>query len=728
MNRDKKPIEELIKELAKSQQQTSELQQEIAFTMKMINTSPTFILTINPDGKTLLMNETMLNNLGYTTAEVVGRDYLNTFIAEKDRATAAKVFETLVQKKVSKVNEIYMLTKTGEELLVEWHCTPVLKEDGAIDYIFGIGIDISKRKQVEKTVRNGEEKYRTLIEQSLQGILIVQDFHIVFANKSMAEITGYTIDELLSLPPEKVRAMIHQDDQALVWGRFKERLEGKEVPPRYEYRGIRKDGSTRWLEVHANRIEYKGKPAIQGILLDITQRKQTENALHESEEKFRMLAEQSPNMIFINKGGKVVYANKRCEEMMGYTRKEFYSPDFDFHNLIAPESRGIIESAFAAHMSGKEVEPYEYTLLTKEGNSIEAIITSKLIDYGEDKAILGIITDITERKKVEEELKSAEKKFRELFDSAGDAIFIHDFDGQFLEVNKTACERLNYTKDELLQMTPMDIETQEFAESLPDRIKEVIEKGSVFFETVHLSKDGRAIPIELSARPVDFQGKPAILSVARDISDRKTTAEKLKQSLQKLETTIENTLQAMAKILETRDPYTAGHQQKVAALALAIAQEMKLPADQAKALNVAALVHDIGKIYVPAEILSRPTKLSESEFALIKTHPTVSHDILKTIEFPWPIAKIVLQHHERLNGSGYPQQLKGEEIVFEARILAIADVVEAMSSHRPYRPARTLQETLEEIIKNKGILYDPEIADVCIKLLKEKRFGFEAYK
>ncbi len=725
MNEEKRSIEELIKELAKSQQQTSELKEEIDFTMKMINTSPTYIVTINPDGKTLLMNETMLKKLGYTTAEVVGRDYVNTFVAEKDRATATKVFDTLTKEKTSKINEICMLSKTREELLVEWHCTLVLKEDGVIDYIFGTGVDISRRKKVEETLHDEEDKYRALVQQSLQGIVIVQDFRIVFANTAMAEISGYSVEELSSLPPDKVKAMVHKDDQALVWGRFKERLAGKDVPPHYEYRGVRKDGSVRWLEMHVNRVEYKGKPAIQGILLDITLRKQTERALQESEEKFRMLAEQSPNMIFINRGGKVVYANKRCEEMMGYKRDEFYAPDFDFRNLIAPESREIIESAFAEHMTGNDIGPYEYTLITNEGKKIEAIITSKLIEYDKDKAILGIITDITARKKAEQELKNAERKFRDLFDNASDAIFIHDFDGRFLEVNKTACERLSYTRDELLQMTPMDIDTQEYAELVPERIKEVTEKGPIFFETAHISKNGKIIPVELSSRQIDFQGKPAILSVARDISDRKKTAEKLEQSLRKLETTIKNTLQAMAKILETRDPYTAGHQQRVAALASAIAKEMKLPSDQVKALNVAALVHDVGKIYVPAEILSRPTKLSESEFALIKTHPTISHDILKTIEFPWPIAKIVLQHHERLNGSGYPQNLKEENIMFEARILAIADVVEAMSSHRPYRPARTLQETLDEISTNKGVLYDPEIADVCIGLLKEKRFRFE---
>ena len=148
---------------------------------------------------------------------------------------------------------------------------------------------------------------------------------------------------------------------------------------------------------------------------------------------------------------------------------------------------------------------------------------------------------------------------------------------------------------------------------------------------------------------------------------------------------------------------------------------MKLPKDKIEGIRIASLVHDIGKISIPAEILNKPIKLSEMEYGLIKDHSQVGHDVLKSIEFPWPVARIVLQHHERLNGSGYPNKLKGDEIVLEARIIGVVDVIDAMSSHRPYRPALGIDAALEEISKNKGILYDPEVVDACIKLFKEKR-------
>jgi len=204
----------------------------------------------------------------------------------------------------------------------------------------------------------------------------------------------------------------------------------------------------------------------------------------------------------------------------------------------------------------------------------------------------------------------------------------------------------------------------------------------------------------------------------------KISEQKLRQSYQKLQKTMEGAIDTIAKIVETKDPYTSGHQQRVSKLAITIARKMKLPQEKIEGIRVSSLVHDVGKISIPAEILNKPIKLTEIEFNLIKDHSQVGYDILKSIEFPWPIEKIVLQHHERLDGSGYPRGLKGEDIIIEARIIGVADVVEAMSSHRPYRPALGIDAALEEISKNRGIFYDPEVVDICIKLVREKGFEF----
>jgi len=208
-------------------------------------------------------------------------------------------------------------------------------------------------------------------------------------------------------------------------------------------------------------------------------------------------------------------------------------------------------------------------------------------------------------------------------------------------------------------------------------------------------------------------------------TERKWAEEELQHTLENLRKTMRATIQAIALTVKTRDPYTAGHQRRVADLARAIATEMGLSREQVDGIRMAGVIHDLGKISVPTEILSKPGRLTEIEFNLIKAHPQVGYDILKRIEFPWPIAQTVLQHHERLDGSGYPAGLSGEEILLEARILGLSDVVEAMCSHRPYWPALGIDKALEEISRNRGVLYDPNVVDACLKVFTEKGFKFE---
>jgi putative nucleotidyltransferase with HDIG domain len=192
--------------------------------------------------------------------------------------------------------------------------------------------------------------------------------------------------------------------------------------------------------------------------------------------------------------------------------------------------------------------------------------------------------------------------------------------------------------------------------------------------------------------------------------------------VQRLKSALIGTIGAVARTVEKRDPYTAGHQQRVAELSVAIARELNLSEDSLEGLRLGATIHDIGKISVPAEILNRPGKISALEFELIKTHPQVGYDIVKDVEFPWPVTGMILQHHERLDGSGYPRGLKSEQIILEARIIAVADVVEAMSSHRPYRPGLGIETALTEIERGRGTQYDPDVTATCLRLFREKGY------
>jgi putative nucleotidyltransferase with HDIG domain len=231
-----------------------------------------------------------------------------------------------------------------------------------------------------------------------------------------------------------------------------------------------------------------------------------------------------------------------------------------------------------------------------------------------------------------------------------------------------------------------------------------------------------ALETQVQQRTAELDRVNEVLN--KEISLRLQEEEVLRKSFKKVEVLLENTIGAMSLIVERKDPYTAGHQRRVAKLACAIGREMGLAADQIQAIRVAAMLHDLGKIFVPAEILNKPGRLTEGELALIKTHPSTDHEILKTIDFSCPVADIVAQHHERIDGSGYPAGLGGDQILPEAKILGVADVVEAMSSSRPYRPALGPDEALREIVKNKGILYDPDVVTACVRLLTEKKFSF----
>jgi response regulator RpfG family c-di-GMP phosphodiesterase len=250
-------------------------------------------------------------------------------------------------------------------------------------------------------------------------------------------------------------------------------------------------------------------------------------------------------------------------------------------------------------------------------------------------------------------------------------------------------------------------------EELLFHIKQSLSKTELLMENKRLNELIRKQNDELLELNKDLENK-----VKKKTIDLLTTAEELKSSYEKSQIILDGTVQAMSKIVESRDPYTSGHQERVAEIACSIAAEMALSKDQTAAIRIAATLHDIGKISVPSEILSKPGRLSDLEMGIIKTHCQAAYDILKNIIFPYPIAEIIWQHHERLNGSGYPLGLKGNSILLEARIIGIADVIEAMSSHRPYRAALGVKAAIEEVVKYKEILYDGPAVEACQRIYK----------
>jgi PAS domain S-box-containing protein/putative nucleotidyltransferase with HDIG domain len=340
-------------------------------------------------------------------------------------------------------------------------------------------------------------------------------------------------------------------------------------------------------------------------------------------------------------------------------------------------------------------------------------------DYISLLNILGeIFANALERKRTEEALRDSEEKYRSIFESFYDVYFRTDMDGRITIISPSIMYRTGYSPDEFIGQSAGIIYLHP-RDSVMVR-KELLQRGIIDGRELQVrAKNGTVMDVSLTARLVlGKNGIPvAMEGILHDITERKRAEESLKMSLEKLERAVEGTIEALARMAELRDPYTAGHQRRVSRLACAIAEEMGIEGQDMDGIRMAGAIHDLGKIYVPAEILSKSGGISELEFTIIKHHPQVAYDILSAIEFPWPLADIVVQHHERLDGSGYPNGTTGRNILLHARILAVADVVEAMASHRPYRPALGMDKAMEEIANNSGVLYDKDVVKACHRVI-----------
>jgi PAS domain S-box-containing protein len=332
------------------------------------------------------------------------------------------------------------------------------------------------------------------------------------------------------------------------------------------------------------------------------------------------------------------------------------------------------------------------------------------------------------RRRAEQALRISEASYRGLFDAVAEAIYVQDRSGRFIDVNLGAANMYGYEREHLRGLTPIDVAAPERndMEALQRRLDRAFAGEPQHFEFWGRRANGTIFPKEMHLTRGTYFGQDVVIAVAVDITERKRAEQDILAGAQRLRRALEETVAAMGTVVEMRDPYTAGHERRVTELAVAMARKLALEERVVKALRLASDVHDIGKIAVPAEILSKPGRLSATEFEIIKTHPQVGYDILKSIEFEWPIALTVLAHHERLDGSGYPLGLSSSDIGFESRVLAVADVVEAMASHRPYREARGIDAALDEVCRSRGVLYDADAVDACVAVIKEESFAFSA--
>ena len=583
-----------------------------------------------------------------------------------------------------------------------------------------------------ESLRQSEKKYRNILENMQEGYFEVDlAGNFTFFNDTVCRVLGYSKEELMGM---NSRQYTDKDDVERVSHAYKKVYKTGEPNKEFGWQITRKDGAKRYIEGSISlQKDSSGKPiGFRGIVRDITERKRVEDALRKSEERYRDLVKYASVGIYDvdYETGRFISVNDVVYEFTEYTQDELLN--MNFSDIFTEESKKYMGERLEKLYAGEKISPdVEYCIRTKSGKKLWVQLNARYFyKRGKLKRATGIIHNITERKQAEEALKKSEVKYRNIFENAMEGIYQSTTEGRFITVNNALARMAGYDSPEELIESIQDIGTQLYVH--PENRKRFLEiresKGFVDnFEAEFYKKDGSTFWVVINAVSIkDAQGKMLYTEgLIEDITIRKKAEEQLHKSLESLKKAVGTTVQVLVSALEFRDPYTSGHQSRTANLACAIAMEMGLPKDKIDGIRMAGIIHDIGKLSIPVEILSKPTKLTELEFSLIKEHARSGYEMLKDVESSWPLAEIVYQHHERMNGTGYPRNLKGNEILIEARIMAVADVVEAMASHRPYRPTMGIEAALKEIKKNKRILYDDAVADACLRLFKEKGYGLE---
>ncbi len=683
-------------------------------------------------GNFTFVNDRVCEDLGYTREEILGMNSRQYTLPE-DMQKVYHAFHGVF--KTGKPNKGFswrIVTKNGAKRYIEGSISLIKDTLGKPTGFRGIARDITERKEMEEKLREEEQKFRALTEQSSDIILLIdRKGKIVYENKAVTKLLGYTPEERIGASSLK---NIHPDDLEKSVATVRKLYDSPGQPPVHAELRIRhKNGSWRVFEEVASGLTKDN--VVDSLIVnlrDITERKRAEEALVKSEERYRNLVENAEIGIYevSYETGRLTSVNDVICKHTEYSREEILS--MPFLELFTPESRLALMERFAKLQAGEKLPPTaEYCIKTKNGRAVWISLHATYIyENGRLKGAKGILQNITERRLAEEAMRTSEKKYRDIFENAIEGIYQVTPEGKFITANAAFARMAGYHSPEELMESIQDIEKQLYVhhEDRARFLQQIRQKGFVNnFEVEFKRKDGSTFWVLINARAVKDENNNILYNegLIEDITIRKQTEEKLNRSLESLKKAIGTTIQVLVSALETRDPYTAGHQSRSANLACAIAQKIGLPEDRVEGIRMAAIIHDIGKLSIPAEILTKPAKLTELEYALIKEHSRSGYEMLKDVESPWPLAEIVYQHHERFNGSGYPRHLKGDEILVEARILGVADVVEAMASHRPYRASLGIEAALEEIEKNRGILYDPKVADACLSLFREKNYMFE---
>ena len=581
-------------------------------------------------------------------------------------------------------------------------------------YIFQ---DITELKKAVAAVRMSGQYARSIVDSSLAVVVAVdRDRRILEFNPAAERAFGYAREEVVGRPVN----MLYADPES---GEAIRRLVFERQGVVSEVENRRKNGEVFTSLMSAAVLrDAEGKAlGILGTSIDVTERKRAEARMRDMLAELELLFENAVTGIVFTRDHVVERVNRRFGELFGYGKEELVGltterlhpgkEDYDKHIRDA-ESQLAQGGVYRADMH----------LRRKDGAPLWVRVAGRAAARDKDGGAIWVFEDITERKLAELRLERREAYFRALIENGNAVILVIDAAG-LIKYESRGIERvLGYTAAERIGRPSVELVHPEDVNRVRSAYQRMLEEEPqpVAVEFRMRRKDGSWRTVEgICGGAFDFDGEKVALVNLHDVTERRLAEHRLLKGM-------EGAITAIAAAAELRDPYTAGHERRVADLAAAIGREMGLAEERVRGLHLAGVVHDIGTIHVPAEILVKPSRLSQLEIALVRTHCQAGHDVLKNIDFPWPIARIVLQHHEAVDGSGYPLGVKGDEILLEARILAVADALEAMVSHRPYRPAVALDAALSEIVMSRSTRFDARVVDACLRLFREKNYLFPA--
>jgi PAS domain S-box-containing protein/putative nucleotidyltransferase with HDIG domain len=720
--------------------------------------APVGYFTLDRRGKIVEVNLAGAQLLGVERDLLVNRSSFR-WVAPESREACRTHYRKVFNHGGRQTCEVKLQRRGGPPFYAALESLAVPGEAGKVLHCRTTMSDITSRKQAEI-----ELKLKERLLDGASDSIFLHDLagRFIYVNEAACRDRGYEKEELrvrdvwALIAPDYVatREKLCQDLQA----------QGEIT---FESAHVRKDASVMPVEIHARIIDLEDQRLILSVARDITDRKQAEAEVKLNEARLSSLLRISQypstsiqdlldyalNEAIALTASRIGYIYFYDEATQQFTLNTWSQDVMQQCAIAEPqtlyqlEKTGlwgeavrqagpvVVNNFQKPHPLKKGYPPghaplFKYlTVPVFSGGHIVAVaaVANKPSDYDATDVkqltlTLEVVWKMVERQRAAEALRLAAAKWRTTFDAIGDALALSDEKGHILQCNQAMANLVGKPFAEIIgrrcwkvvhgTIGPIDACPMVRMRQSRQREESVLPVGESWFKVV-------VDPI------LDQAGNlTGAVHLIADITQLKQAEAQVQHSLEKLKKALDGTVLAIANTMEMRDPYTAGHQRQVAQLACAIAQEMGFPPERVEGMRVLGCLHDIGKIAIPAEILSKPGRLSPMEFTLIKDHPRAGYEIIKDIDFPFPVAEGILQHHERLDGSGYPRGISGRDIILEARILGVADVVEAMASHRPYRKALGLNQALEEISRNRGILYDPEVVDICKNLFIEKGFSF----